>query len=113
MRTFINKAKNKYNIKRDLDFWLIMATYSVAGMNIGFCRRRIYAWTGLNHASLWVKIALFVIFFFPFYQLSTLFYGTLLGQFSFFWDRQKRLGRFLKRRLFRMSETPSVDRAAS
>ncbi len=112
-RAFLDKVKAKYNIKSDLDFWLIFTTFSLAGSNIGFFRPKIFRLFGITHAHLWVKVLVILFFFVPFYQLSTLFYGTLLGQFPFFWERQKKLGRFLKRKLLRIDDAPIAQRASS
>ncbi len=96
---FLQKFKAKYQIKSNLDLTLILITFSLAGMNISLTRPKIFHFLGLDHAPLWAKILSFPLIFFPVYQISVLFYAALLGQFSFFWERQKKMGRFLRDRL--------------
>jgi hypothetical protein len=36
---------------------------------------------------------------FPLYQINLLIFGFLLGQFEFFWEKEKALVRFVKRQL--------------
>ncbi len=102
MKNFLQNVKRKYQIKSDLDFALIVTAFSLAGLNVSFTRPRIFQWLGISHSAWWVKTLAFLLLFFPLYQLSTLLYGSLLGQFSFFWERQKKLGRFLRRKLLRV-----------
>ena len=77
---------------------LIMLVFSLAGSFIGFERRPIFHALGItNHTHLWVKIVAYLPLIPPIYQLNLLFFGFLLGQFEFFWEKEKRLARFLMR----------------
>ncbi len=93
----IQKLKNKWKIANNRDFTLIMITFSLAGMGVSFSRREIFVLLGLDHASLGLKILVSLLLIVPLYQLSTLFFGFFLGQFNFFWERQKAIGRALKK----------------
>ena len=95
------KLKKKWNISNNRDFTLIMLVFSLAGLGVSFSRRRIFTWLGLNHAALGIKILLSLVLIVPLYQLSTLFFGLFLGQFNFFWERQKAIGRSLKKIAYR------------
>ncbi len=108
LRNFVNKIKIKYDIPSDWDVALIFTVYSMAGMGAAFSRRLLFALTGLGHAPLWLQIVVSICVFIPLYQLSTLFFGTLLGQFSFFWKRQKQLAKAFRRVIFRMPEQASL-----
>ena len=94
---WIEHLKQKWQITNNWDFTAIMLVFSLAGMGVSFSRKRIFSLLGLNHASLGIKIIISLILIAPLYQLSTLFFGFFLGQFEFFWGRQKAIGRAIKR----------------
>ena len=94
---FVDKLKKKWNISSTADFVLIMLVFSLAGLGVSFSRRRIFVLLGLNHAAWWINVIAWLILIVPLYQLSTLFFSIFLGQFSFFWERQKAIGRALKK----------------
>lgn len=93
----IRKLKKKWNITNNWDFTLIMLVFSLAGMGVSFSRREIFTLLGFDHASLGIKIIVSLLLIVPLYQLSTLFFGFFLGQFHFFWERQKAIGRALRK----------------
>ena len=91
------KLKTKWNIQSDWDFWLIMLTFSMAGMAIMFVRKAIFPLLGITHQTpLWLIILLYIPSAFIFYQIGLLFFGTLLGQFRFFWEWEKNMLRRLR-----------------
>ena len=93
----IQKLKTKWKITNNWDFILIMLVFSLAGLGVSFSRREIFILLGIDHASLGFKIGISLLLIVPLYQLSTLFFGFFLGQFNFFWERQKAIARALKR----------------
>ena len=93
----IQKLKTKWNITNNRDFALIMLTFSLAGLGVSFSRREIFTLLGINHTSVGFKIFISLLLIVPLYQLSTLFFGLFLGQFNFFWERQKAIARALKK----------------
>lgn len=96
------KLKKKWQITSNVDFVLIMLVFSLAGMAIGFVRRPIFHLIGITpHTPFWIKAAVYIPLIVPIYQLNLIIFGSLLGQFNFFWEKEKKLGRFLKRVLLR------------
>ena len=90
------RLKSKWNIQSDWDFWMIMLTFSLAGMSIMSIRKIIFPLLGIKAVTpLWIKILVYIPLFPPIYQLGLLFFGFLLGQFPFFWEKEKRLVQFL------------------
>ncbi len=93
---WINYLKQKWNIDSDRDFWLIMLTFSLAGMTIMVVRRFLFPLVGITtQTPLWVKVAAYIPLAFFAYQIGLLIWGTLLGQFTFFWAWEKRMVRLL------------------
>ncbi len=102
----LQKLKKKWNIESNRDFILIMIVFSLAGMSIGFFRRPVFHWLGITaHTPLWIKILAYIPLIPPIYQINLLFYGFLFGQFDFFWEKEKRLGRFLWQAITRQRTT--------
>jgi hypothetical protein len=93
---WIEKLKNKWGIQSDWDFWMIMLTFSLAGSAIGFVRPIVFHIFGIEQSTpLWIKICAYIPLIPPVYQVGLLFFGFLLGQFPFFWEKEKRLAKFL------------------
>ncbi len=92
----VTKLKTKWGISRNLDFILIMLAFSFAGLAVSFSRRPICHFLGVDQKiALWIKILVNVPLFVLLYQVWLITFGCLLGQFTFFWEREKKLGRFL------------------
>ncbi len=90
------KLKQKWGIKSEWDFWMIMLTFSLAGMGITVIRPVVFHLFGIeSDTPFWIKVCAYIPLIPPAYQLGLLFFGTLLGQFHFFWEKEKQLVRFL------------------
>lgn len=93
---WIEYLKDKWNIKSNTDFWMIMLTFTLAGSSIMFVRKLFFPLVGIGeHTPLWIKIACYIPLAFSFYQVGLLLWGTILGQFKFFWAYEKRMILFL------------------
>lgn len=93
----IERLKKKWDIKNNFDFTMIMIVFSLAGMNVSLCRKPLFHLLGVQReTSLWIKTLVYLAFVFPTYQLSLLLYGFILGQFQFFWKKQKSLVQFIR-----------------
>ena len=98
----VERLKKKWGIASNLDFTLIMIVFSLAGLNVSFSRKPIFHLLGVRDSTpLLLKIVLYLAFIFPTYQLSLLLYGFLLGQFGFFWNKQKTLFKFIRTKLLK------------
>lgn len=97
MKKLIEKLKTKWDITSDLDFFLIMLVFSLAGMGVSILRRPIFAHLGLSHSPIAIRILVSLLLIVPLYQFSTLAFALPLGQFQFFFTRQKKLVKFLGR----------------
>ncbi len=95
---WVEKWKSKWGIQSNWDFVMIMLTFSLAGSMISVCRPPIFHFLGLTKQTpLWIKILVYIPLIPPIYQIFLLIWGTILGQFEFFWEKEKKIGRFLKR----------------
>jgi len=95
---WIKKLKKKWNIDSNWDFILIMIVFSIAGMSIVYVRRPLFYVLGITAATpFWIKFVTWLIIVFPTYQINLIIFGFLLGQFNFFWEKEKQMGRFFLR----------------
>ena len=92
---FIEKLKAKWGIKSTLDVVLILVVFSLAGSSIVFVRKPVFSLLDLNDSHFVLKTIVYLIVVFPCYQAFLLIYGALLGQFAFFWDKEKKMGRWI------------------
>ena len=82
----IKRLKNKWQIKSDWDFWMIMLSFSLAGMFIMPVRKLIFHLVGITAKTpLWIKILIYIPLIPPAYYIGLIIVGTLLGQKDFFW----------------------------
>ena len=79
--------------------FLIMLVFALAGSSVIPARYLMFALFGFTSETptVW-KILAWLVFVFPLYQSFLLLYGFLLGQFHFFWEKEKRMLSFFKRK---------------
>ncbi len=71
--------------KNEWDFWMIMLSFSLAGMFIMPVRKLIFHLVGITvNTPLWIKVLVYIPIIPPTYYVGLLIFGTLLGQSSFF-----------------------------
>ena len=93
-----DKLKAKWNIQSNLDFVLILIVFSLAGMSVVWVRKPLFHVLGITAETPFIlKFFIWLLIVFPTYQISLLLFGTLLGQFKFFWEKEKQVGRFFLR----------------
>lgn len=65
---------------------------TLAGSSIGFVRKIVWALFGFTaETSLWIRVPTYIAFIFPTYQtMLTGVFGTLFGEFRFFWAKERR-----------------------
>lgn len=101
---WVQKLKNKWGISSNWDFIVIMIVFSLAGMMISVCRPIIFHFLGIkDETPFWIKALIYIPLIPPIYQIFLLFFGTVFGQFKFFWEKEKQLVRFLIRSFSRAS----------
>lgn len=95
---FIERMKKKYNVRTTFELFIIMAVFSLAGMAIIWVRKPIFHLLGITTQTPFIlKFLAWLAVVFPAYQINLLIFGFLLGQFPFFWEREKKFLRFLRR----------------
>lgn len=95
---WVTRLKSKWGIESNWDFLLIMVVFSIAGMSIVFVRKPLFYVLGITEATpFWIKFFTWLLIVFPTYQINLIIFGFLLGQFEFFWEKEKQMCRFFAR----------------
>ena len=83
-------------------FWgmvAVLTAFSLAGLTTVRLKGPVIGFILPETAPGWVQWVVYLIVMLPIYQVLLLGYGTLLGQFGFFWSKLKAVGRLVSRRL--------------
>ncbi len=87
----LQRFKVKWNIKSNYQLLVILVIFSVTGSASLMVRKIVFEWIGITaDTSLWIKVPLYLLVIVPAYQVLFLVIGTLLGQFRFAWEFEKR-----------------------
>jgi hypothetical protein len=89
-----DRMKTRYGV----GLWGVIAillAFSLAGMTVARVRQPILNFILPNNSPRWATWAIYPFILIPTYQVLLLAYGSVLGQFKFFWSRLKKTWRFL------------------
>ena len=90
------RLQDKWQLNSTWQVIAVLITFSLAGSSVVFFRKGLFTLMGFDETTpLWLKIITYIVMIFPLYQLLLLAYGFLLGQFSFFWEKEKKLARWI------------------
>jgi hypothetical protein len=97
--SFIEKLKNRWNVKSGVQVLLILIVFTCTGSTIVVLKHLI----GISNDSSSSHRVLFYLAVLPIYNIMLLAYGFLFGQFNFFLDFEKKffkriVGLFKKRK---------------
>jgi hypothetical protein len=93
-----NQLKLKWGIESNLQIIAILVVFTLAGPTVVFIKNWYFNILGFDNAtSMATKTIAYLLFIFPAYQVLLLLYGFLLGQFRFFWEKEKALARMIWR----------------
>jgi hypothetical protein len=97
-RGFLYRLKVKWGLHSLMQVVAVLAVFTLTGSTVVWIRRFLFDVLGFDDTTpFWLKTVSYLLFIMPFYQLLLLAYGFLLGQFSFFWEKEKKLARRLGR----------------
>src|SRR4051812_46015626 len=95
---WIQKLKERWQVKSTFQIIVIFVVFAFTGFSIMYLKRYIQELAGFdNTTAWWIKLLFSLLIILPLYQVVLLFWGTLLGQFRFFWNFEKRIFRAIGR----------------
>lgn len=100
---FIEKLKSRWGITSTTQVIIIFIVFAFTGFTIVYARHFVFYVLGIEtHDPFWLKATVWVLAIFPLYNIFLLIYGTMFGQFQFFW-------KFFKKAIFRFIPGKSVS----
>lgn len=73
--------------KSDLEIVLIMVIFAMTGFSFLFVKPVVFEWIGYHHIeSGFLKVIMYILIMYPLYQVLLLIWGSMFGQFRFFWS---------------------------
>lgn len=91
-KSFLDKLKAKWQLDSMLQVIAVLAVFTLTGSTVVYIRKFLFAFLEFGDATpFWLKTVTYLLFVFPAYQLMLLVYGFALGQFSFFWEKEKKM----------------------
>ncbi len=86
------KLKKRWEINSNLQLILILITFSITGSLSVMVRKPIFEYLSIGpETNLMIKIIMSIIIITPTYQILLLIVGSILGQFRFFWNFEKKM----------------------
>ncbi len=95
---YLEKLKLKWGLTSILQVIIVLLVFSITGTTVVFLRKTLFGWIGFtSETAFWLKSVVYILFMLPAYQVLLLFYGSLFGQFNFFWNKEKKMFLFIKK----------------
>ncbi len=94
------KLKKRWGLTSNLQVVVILIVFSLAGSSLVWICEPVWHAIGITSESpLWVKILAIVFITIPLYQVMLMLWGTVFGQWRFFWEFEKKsFGRMFRKR---------------
>jgi hypothetical protein len=98
--SWTEKLKTRWNLKNGWQLLVILVVFACTGLSAVAIKKPVMNFiTGGNSATWKASVIYYVFIMTPLYNVLLLTYGFLLGQFSFFWEFEKKMFR----RIFKKS----------
>ena len=94
---WLEKLKNRWKLRSIGQVVIVLVVFACTGFTILFIKRPLLTWLAGEQGNTTLASVLYYIFILPLYNIILLGYGFLFGQFTFFWEFEKR---FMERFFF-------------
>ena len=95
--SWISKLENRWQVSR-VQVFLILIVFACTGFTVMFLKEPVLSlFASPEDRTIWFSIVYYILIL-PVYNIILLFYGTLFGQFRFFWAFEKRMFKRIFRR---------------
>ncbi|MEK6476932.1 DUF6787 family protein [Catalinimonas sp. 4WD22] len=89
---FLARLQEKWALNSIYQVLIVLLVFSLTGSTVVFVRKAFFGWIGFDETtSMWLKTITYIAFVMPAYQFLLLFYGAIFGQFTFFWNKEKKM----------------------
>ena len=109
--SFVDKLKTRWGIDSTFQVFIILIVFSCTGFTALYVKKFFFTWLGVEATDpFWYRTTIWLITVLPAYQVLLLIYGTLFGQFNFFWGfLKKTFGRMVPKKRITEKEPSSVQ----
>jgi uncharacterized protein (DUF983 family) len=93
----LQKLQQRWGVNSIWQVCVIFVVFGLTGISAAAIKKPIFQWLEIDETTpIWLRILVWIVTVLPTYQVLLLLYGFLLGQFTFFWNFEKRtFGRIL------------------
>lgn len=89
-KSWIKRLKSRWNLDSTFQVVIVLIVFACTGFSVMFLKKPLTELVFVDgEKPVWFTV-LYWIFILPVYNLLLLFYGFIFGQFSFFWNFEKR-----------------------
>ena len=90
MAKWIDRLQQHWKLKSPWQVIIILVVFACTGTTVLIIKRPLFAyWFPDGDKPLWATITYYILIL-PIYNIFLLAYGFVFGQFSFFWEFEKR-----------------------
>ncbi|REA60200.1 hypothetical protein DSL64_15775 [Dyadobacter luteus] len=98
---WLHKMQRKWGLETTREVLLTLAVFTLSGSTVVWLRKGLFKLLEYDVTTpFWLKAVVYILFIFPTYHTLLLCYGFLLGQFSFFWQKEKKMIRWLVLKIY-------------
>jgi len=89
---WLQKLQERWQLKSLWQVVVVLIVFACTGFSVLFIKKPLFELAGINeNTPAWWRTTFYLITILPAYQVLLLLYGTLLGQFKFFWFFEKKM----------------------
>lgn len=91
---FLERLQSKWQLNSLRQVLLVLSVFALTGFTILFIKQPIFDLLGISmeKGGFW-KTVLYLVLVLPLYQAVLLLWGFIFGQFTFFWEHEKKFFR--------------------
>lgn len=90
--SLIDKLKNRWGINSSWQILIVFIVFGLTGYSSLYVKQFFYYLFNITESdTFWLRALVWILLVFPAYQVLLLFFGTLFGQFKFFWKFEKKM----------------------
>ncbi|QHT70585.1 hypothetical protein GXP67_29995 [Rhodocytophaga rosea] len=89
---FLHRLQRRWGVSTIWQVIVILIVFALTGFSAMYIKRPIFALLGIDaDTPFYIRAIVWTLTVLPAYQVLLLMYGFLLGQFTFFWNFEKRM----------------------
>jgi hypothetical protein len=101
MTKWIDKLQQRWNLKNGWQVIVILVVFACTGTTVLVIKRPLFEyWFPEGDKPVWASVLYYIVIL-PVYNIFLLAYGFIFGQFTFFWEFEKRFFNRMKSRFTR------------